>query len=52
MCNDTENFTKDSQVVQAQLPSSMQVTDVFATDDEPTAMRSKRFYPLSTQDNY
>jgi uncharacterized repeat protein (TIGR01451 family) len=27
--NDTENFTKDSQVVQAQLPSSMQVTDVF-----------------------
>ena len=29
--NDTENFTKDSQVVQAQLPSTMQVTDVFAT---------------------
>lgn len=27
--NDTENFTKDSQVVQAQLPSSMQATDVF-----------------------
>jgi hypothetical protein len=29
--NDTENFTKDSQLVQAQLPSTMQVTDVFAT---------------------
>jgi uncharacterized repeat protein (TIGR01451 family) len=29
--NDTLNFTKYSQVVQAQLPSSMQVTDVFAT---------------------
>jgi uncharacterized repeat protein (TIGR01451 family) len=29
--NDTENFTKDSQIVQAQLPSTMQVTDVFAT---------------------
>jgi uncharacterized repeat protein (TIGR01451 family) len=29
--NDTENFTKDSQLVQAQLPSAMQVTDVFAT---------------------
>jgi uncharacterized repeat protein (TIGR01451 family) len=29
--NDTENFTKDSQVVQAQLPHSIQVTDVFAT---------------------
>ena len=27
--NDTENFAKDSQVVQAQLPSSIQVTDVF-----------------------
>jgi uncharacterized repeat protein (TIGR01451 family) len=27
--NDTENFTKDSQLVQAQLPSSIQVTDVF-----------------------
>jgi len=26
---DTENFTKDSQVVQAQLPSSIQATDVF-----------------------
>ena len=29
--NDTENFTKDSQLAQAQLPSSMQVTDVFLT---------------------
>ncbi len=29
--NDTENFTQDSLVVQAQLPKSMQVTDVFAT---------------------
>ena len=29
--NDTENFTKDSQLVQAQLPASLQVTDVFAS---------------------
>jgi hypothetical protein len=29
--NDTENFTKDAQAVQAQLPASIQVTDVFAT---------------------
>ncbi len=29
--NDTENFTQDTQTVQAQLPSSIQVTDVFAT---------------------
>jgi uncharacterized repeat protein (TIGR01451 family) len=29
--NDMENFTKDSQIVQAQLPRSMQVTDVFAS---------------------
>jgi uncharacterized repeat protein (TIGR01451 family) len=29
---DTENFTKYSQVVQAQLPSSEQATDVFLTD--------------------
>ena len=29
--NDTENFTKDSQLAQAQLPASMQVTDVFLT---------------------
>jgi hypothetical protein len=29
--NDTENFSQDSQVVQAQLPKTMQVTDVFAS---------------------
>ena len=29
--NDTENFTTDSQLAQAQLPASMQVTDVFLT---------------------
>jgi hypothetical protein len=29
--NDTENFTQDSDIVQAQLPSSLQVTDVFAS---------------------
>jgi uncharacterized repeat protein (TIGR01451 family) len=29
--NDTENFSQDSLVVQAQLPKSMQVNDVFAT---------------------
>jgi uncharacterized repeat protein (TIGR01451 family) len=29
--NDTENFTQDSQIVQKQLPSALQVTDVFAT---------------------
>jgi hypothetical protein len=28
--DDTENFTKDSQSVQASLPAAMQVTDVFA----------------------
>jgi hypothetical protein len=28
--NDTENFSKDSQLVQAQLPSTIQATDVFA----------------------
>ena len=33
--NDTENFTKDSQLVQAQLPSSVLVTDVFATTMTP-----------------
>ena len=37
--NDTENFTKDSQVVQAQLPSTMQVTDVFATSTSPPDAR-------------
>jgi peptidase C25-like protein len=29
--NDTENFTQDSQLVQTRLPSTMQVTDVFAS---------------------
>jgi uncharacterized repeat protein (TIGR01451 family) len=29
--NDTENFTQDSESVKAQFPSSLQVTDVFAT---------------------
>ncbi|HVI06940.1 MAG TPA: C25 family cysteine peptidase, partial [Candidatus Binatia bacterium] len=29
--NDTENFTQDSQLVQAQLPKSLNVTDVFAS---------------------
>ena len=29
--NDTENFTQDSQTVQAQLPATLQVTDVFAS---------------------
>jgi uncharacterized repeat protein (TIGR01451 family) len=30
--NDSINFTKDSQLVQKQLPSTMQVTDVFASN--------------------
>ncbi|MGA8273974.1 MAG: C25 family cysteine peptidase, partial [Candidatus Sulfotelmatobacter sp.] len=29
--NDTENFTKDSQIAQAQLPSALKATDVFTT---------------------
>ena len=29
--NDTENFTQDSEIVQAQLPATLQVTDVFAS---------------------
>ena len=37
--NDTENFTKDSQLVQAQLPATLQVTDVFATTTGITAAR-------------
>jgi uncharacterized repeat protein (TIGR01451 family) len=38
--NDTENFTKDSQLVQAQLPAAMQATDVFAsTISIPTAQQ-------------
>jgi len=39
--NDTENFTQDSQLVQAQLPSTMQVTDVFASSMAiPTAQQA------------
>jgi uncharacterized repeat protein (TIGR01451 family) len=39
--NDTENFAKDSQVVQAQLPSSIQVTDVFlSTMSVPDAQQA------------
>jgi uncharacterized repeat protein (TIGR01451 family) len=30
--NDTENFTQDSEIVQAQLPSAIHPTDVFATN--------------------
>jgi uncharacterized repeat protein (TIGR01451 family) len=38
--NDTENFTQDSQIVQAQLPKAMQPTDVFAsTVGIPTAQQ-------------
>jgi uncharacterized repeat protein (TIGR01451 family) len=29
--NDTDNFTQDSQLIQAQLPSTLQVTDVFVS---------------------
>ncbi len=29
--NDTENFTRDSQLVQAKLPNVLQVTDIFAS---------------------
>jgi hypothetical protein len=29
--NDTENFSQDSEIVQAQLPPALQVTDVFAS---------------------
>ena len=39
--NDTESFTQDSQTVQAKLPASMQVTDVFADKAGiPTATRT------------
>ena len=38
---DTEDFTKDSQVVQAQLPSSLQATDVFlSTMSVPDAQQA------------
>jgi hypothetical protein len=38
--NDTENFTQDTQTVQAQLPATLHVTDVFASSvDQPTAQQ-------------
>jgi uncharacterized repeat protein (TIGR01451 family) len=37
--SDTENFTQDSQTVQASLPSTMQVTDVFSDVVGTTAAR-------------
>ncbi len=37
--SDTENFTQDSQTVQASLPSTMQVTDVFTDVVGTTAAR-------------
>jgi uncharacterized repeat protein (TIGR01451 family) len=37
--SDTENFTQDSQTVQARLPSNMQVTDVFVSMVGTTAAR-------------
>ena len=37
--SDTENFTQDSQTVQAKLPASLQVTDVFVDTVGTTAAR-------------
>ena len=37
--NDTENFTNDSKIVQAQLPSTLQVTDVFGSAMSPSDAR-------------
>jgi uncharacterized repeat protein (TIGR01451 family) len=37
--NDTENFTQDSQTVQANLPATMQITDVFTATVGTTAAR-------------
>ena len=37
--NDTENFTNDSQIAQAQLPSALQATDVFTTTTGPADAR-------------
>jgi hypothetical protein len=39
--NGTENFSKDSQIVQAQLPASMQVTDVFTTTSTIAAAKQQ-----------
>jgi uncharacterized repeat protein (TIGR01451 family) len=38
--SDTENFSQDSQTVQANLPSSMQITDVFTATVGTTAARA------------
>ncbi len=38
--NDTDNFSQDSQTVQAQLPSSLQVTQVFLSTVGTTAARA------------
>jgi len=38
--DDTENFTQDSQTVQAKLPATMQVTDVFTDTAGTTAART------------
>ncbi|MFZ0759792.1 MAG: C25 family cysteine peptidase [Candidatus Sulfotelmatobacter sp.] len=37
--NDTENFSQDSKSVQANLPASMRVTDVFASTMETTTVQ-------------
>jgi hypothetical protein len=39
--NDTEDFTHDSQTVQAQLPSSLQITDVFTSTVGTAAARQQ-----------
>jgi uncharacterized repeat protein (TIGR01451 family) len=39
--NDTENFTQDTQLVQAQLPPTLQVTDVFASNMTAAAARQE-----------
>jgi len=39
--DDTENFTRDSQAVQSQLPSALQVTDIFANKVSPTTARQE-----------
>jgi hypothetical protein len=39
--NDSENFTQDAQMVQAQLPTSLQVTDVFTSTVGSTIARQE-----------
>jgi len=39
--NDTENFTQDSKIVQAQLPTTLQVSDVFATSVSAATARQE-----------